>query len=59
MINQKNGYFGIRSFAFVNRFASLVKGDSPLCGEMSRNDRGDKIIGPIWASALYFIGLIN
>lgn len=41
MINQKNGYFGIRSFCVLSRFASLVKGDSPLCGEMSRNDRGD------------------
>ena len=24
-----------------NRYASLVKGDSPQCGEMSRSDRGD------------------
>jgi hypothetical protein len=24
-----------------NRYASLVKGDSPRCGEMSRSDRGD------------------
>ena len=26
---------------FCNRYASLVKGDSPQCGEMSRSDRGD------------------
>ena len=26
---------------FCNQSASLVKGDSPQCGEMSRSDRGD------------------
>lgn len=41
MINQKNGYFGIRSFCVCKPICLLVKGDSPLCGEMSRNDRGD------------------
>ena len=31
---------GIGPYNF-NRFASLVKGDSPQCGEMSRSDKGD------------------
>ncbi len=28
-------------FGYYNLFGSLVKGDSPQCGEMSRSDRGD------------------
>ena len=33
--------FTHRTLQIFNLSASLVKGDSPLCGEMSRNDRGD------------------